>query len=410
MKRLSCLLSTGLYLACGALTAFGAGAAADPSRPQRSRSTAARNGTLKLHSYPEPDLNIDGFPVWLGADRKLDRVVVLVEGFDLFNRMHARDLLRMVSPVADELGGAGFDALVVDFPDSHLPPDELAPYLDRAIRVAAKASGQPVAVAGLSAGGLTARWTLCVAEERGEPLPVHTLLLLDTPNRGANLNPGLQALIGRLGAKEDREAITCPAADALLTRRPRSVAWKRVGPPLARRAVPAKWESDSSTCDAFLARLRGLNDRGGYPRGCRVVAVAQGVLSAAGGGEAGAPEGAARDLFRMWLPMGARWRFRSSQEDRAPGSLLPARIVIRFRVRMPLGIAGAYLSTTPTFVSTESALDIDPGETPRFDEWYARSAALPPIDHDGIDEGALRFVVRVLTRAAGGNAHQEEGL
>src|SRR5690349_2960559 len=72
--------------------------------PAGPTGVAAPTVTVPLHDFPAPDMTVEGFPIWLGADGKLDRVVVLVEGFDLFNRMHARDLLRMVSPVADRLG------------------------------------------------------------------------------------------------------------------------------------------------------------------------------------------------------------------------------------------------------------------------------------------------------------------
>ncbi len=403
VQRAEALLMCRFPLLPG-LLAFGlallppAAGLASPSAPAAS-AAAPPVSALQLHEYPPADLSVDGFPVWLGADRKLDRVAVLVEGFDLFNRMDARGVMRMIAPVAVRLGALGFDALVVDFPDSHLAPDQLAPHLDRAIRAAAKAAGQPVAVVGLSAGGITARWALAAAEERGETLPVHTLLLLDSPNRGARLNPGLQAMVCRYGGDGEREALTCPAARALLACVPGEVQWKRIGPPGARRQVPVRCTPDSSGYAAFARRLQALNGNHGYPRGCRVVAVAQGSWqqAPADGCSSGTQE--RPELFRLWLPLGAGWVQKGDCADTAPGSLLPSKMAERFRVRFPLGIAGSYLRTVPTFVPTESALDAAAGEKPPFDTHYVRPDGLPPIAHDDVDPGALDFVVRTLVAA-----------
>lgn len=58
-----------------------------------------------------------------------------------------------------------------------------------------------------------------------------------------------------------------------------------------------------------------------------------------------------------------------SDADCVPGSLLPQSMSKGFRVKMPLGLAGAYLRNVPTFVPTESALDATASETPPFDAW-----------------------------------------
>ena len=386
-----------LLSVCGVVLLLAAHSPAAAGPEPRSGDEGA---ALELHDYREPDRTVDGFPVWLGRDRVLDRVVVLVEGLDLFNRMDARGIMRMVSPVADVLEAEGLDALVVDFPDSHLAPDDLAPHLDRAIRSAAKAAGRPVIVAGLSGGGITARWALVAAEERGEPLPVSTLMLLDSPNRGAWLNPGLHALTTRFGTREDRRAVESPGARALITSFPTQVRWKRVGPPFARRKVPVAWTADSSGSEAFFARLHALNDRRGYPKQCRVIAVSQGARPSAPAADAcPAPAQTPQQLFKMWLPFGASWSLRCEPEDSAAGSMLPVGMTARYRVRLPLGIAGSSLRRAPTFVSSVSSLDAAPGEEPPFDEWYARAADLPRIGHDGADRGAIAFILAALRRA-----------
>src|SRR3569833_598380 len=121
----------------------GARASSAPKSEPRSYS---------LHDYPAPDLTTDGFPVWLACDGSKARLAVVVEGFDLYNAIDARGILRMVSPIADRFREAGIGGLVVDFPDCHQAPEELAPFVARAVRAAASLSGEPVAVIGLSGG------------------------------------------------------------------------------------------------------------------------------------------------------------------------------------------------------------------------------------------------------------------
>ena len=107
---------------------------------------------LALQIYEEADRQVEGFPVWTARDGRLDKIVVVLEGFDLYNRVSATDLMQILTPVSDALRRQGISILVVHFPDSHLAPDRLAPRAADAIQAAAKASGHPVVVVGLSGG------------------------------------------------------------------------------------------------------------------------------------------------------------------------------------------------------------------------------------------------------------------
>lgn len=348
----------------------------------------AAPGSGPAAPVPAPDLELDGFPVWLGADHRPDRLVVLVEGFDLRNELTARDLVRLAGPAASILRAQGWDLIVVDFPDSHPAPDTLAPLVARAIRAGAAAAGRPVSVVGLSAGGLAARWALAEAEGAGAPLPARLLVTVDTPHRGARLHPAIQALSARYGDRGDREALACPAARSLLDLRPAGVRWRKVGLPGFRRRVPREWRDDPSAHQEFFARLRALPG-GGYPRQCRVAAVATGSR----GGSL-----PAADLLRLWVPFTFGWTLPVAAEDRVPGSLLPDLLVRRLERRIPLGLGGVILRSRPTFVSTASALDAAPGETPPFAAWYARPDGQPPLPHDTLDPGAAPFLMRELLR------------
>ena len=346
--------------------------------------------------FEKPDAEWDGFPVWFGRNGAHDRVIVILESFDLYNNWGATHTMRLIGGVGDVLRNCGIAVMVVNFPDSHNPPDALAPIAARAVRSAAARSGHAVTLAGLSAGGVVARWASVTAENEGNPLPINALFCLDSPNRGANMNPQLQAMILRYGKQVDRDAIQSASARALLTGSitdmKTQVRWRRVGLPPGHREVPAECRPDSRAHQDFYARLRRLNDRNGYPKLCRIVGVANSSRRG-GGGDA--------QLLHLWLPLSYFWTLQSSEKDRESGSLLPPQFLEGFRVYMPFGIAGSFMYGSPTFVSAASALDAGPDETPPFDAWYARPDGLPAIPHDQIDAGPARFVIRELLNSFG---------
>lgn len=354
------------------------------------------NGDSTLHfsltAFEEANAHIGGFPVWTASSGKTDRIVVLLEGFDIYNDYSATDVMRLVSQAGDVLRRQGISFLVVNYPNSFQSPDQLAPLAAKAVQVAATATGHKVTLSGLSMGGLVARWALVEAENRGTPLPVHTLLQLDTPNRGANINPGLQALISRYGSPADRKGIQSAAAGALLFSRPTNIRWRRLGVPLADRFVPTRWTDDTSAHDDFYRRLRALNSKHGYPVTCRCVAVANSSRSIA------VPE--TGDLLHLWLPFSFSWMLRARSVDHAPGSVLPDQYSRRFVSEYPFGIAGSQLTFSPTFIPAYSALDAEANETPPFDAFFARPDNRPNRSHDDIDSDAAKFVVREILSEA----------
>ena len=363
-----------------------------PTSPNLGNPTGDSTLRFSLTAFEEANAHIGGFPVWTASNGKTNRIVVLLEGFDIYNDYSAADVMRLVSEAGDVLRRLGISFLVVNYPNSFQSPDQLAPLAAKAIQAAAQATGHKVTLAGLSMGGLVARWALVEAENQGAPLPVHTLLQLDTPNRGANINPGLQALISRYGSPSDRKGIQSAAAGALLFSRPTDIRWKRLGVPLTDRLVPARWTDDTSAHDSFYRRLRALNRKHGYPMTCRCVAVANSSRSIA--------KEETGDLLHLWLPFSFSWMLRARPIDHAPGSVLPDQYSERFVSEYPFGIAGSRLTFSPTFIPASSALDAAAGETPPFDAFYARPDNLPNRAHDDIDSGAAKFVVREILSEA----------
>ncbi len=361
--------------------------------PATAPSSLYATDTPTLTVFDAPTRMVDGFPFWAAKDGSTKKIVVLVEGFDLDNVLNASDAMRLVAPAGDPLRQHGIGFIVVNFANSHKALETHAERVTEAIQTAAKLSGGKVAVAGLSMGGLISRYSLCAAEKTGTPLPVHTLLLLDTPNRGATINAGLQAITLRYGTPADRKKLTSEAARELLQFMPADVKWKPVGllPPLLGRLVPSEWKNDTHYHDAFMAHLKAQGGKNGYPTQCRVVSVANSSRN-------GAPEFLRGDLLTLWLPF-ARWTLPAQPADHAPGSLIPPLYVQRYTQIYPFGLAGSYLRSAPTFVSAESALDARADETPPFAAWYARPDNLPPLAHDDVDLGAAAFTVRELLAA-----------
>jgi pimeloyl-ACP methyl ester carboxylesterase len=361
-----------------------------PASPMFGNPTGESTLRFAFTAFEEANARIGGFPVWTANDGTTDRIVVLLEGFDIYNDYSASDVMRLVSVAGDILRQRGIAFLVVNYPNSLEPPDKLAPTAATAVQAAAAASGRKVTLAGLSMGGLVARWALVEAENNGKPLPVHTLLQLDTPNRGANINPGLQAMTERYGTESDRLGMQSEAAGALLFARPAQVEWRSLGLPGANRLIPVYWVDDTSAHDSFYNRLRALNDNRGYPKTIRRVAVANSSRSR----KVTVPR--EQDLLNLWLPFSFSWMLRAHEIDHAPGSLLPPQYAKRFAVEYPFGIAGSELGFVPTFIPTSSALDAEANDKPPFDAFYARPDNQPNRAHDDIDPGAAAFVAREI--------------
>ncbi len=345
----------------------------------------SESGNVTL--YDQPDTFLDGFPVWHGANGLGRRLVVLLEGFDFSGTFSAAQSLRLVGAAADPLRAAGLSVLVVNFSNSYATPEVNALEAIRAVRAASRAiGGGEVVLAGLSAGGVVARWAATA-----ERLPIHTLLLLDSPNRGARIAPKLQALALAYAGPNYRRAVSSPAARALLRESvedaQEDVQWRYVGVRPFGWRFPERVKSTTRFFDESFARLRARG-RGGYPDYCRLLAVANSSRLSGN---------ASKKVLSAWLPLGARWVLEAEDADRAPGSLLP-KAALRYTFRLPLGVAGATLPELPVFIPAESALDAAPGERPPFDAWHERASYLPPVPHDEIAPDVAQFVVRELLR------------
>jgi hypothetical protein len=342
----------------------------------------------KLTLFDPPDEIIEGFPLWHGARGRGKNIAVLLEGFDFSGAFSAGQSLRLVSGAADPLRAMGLSVMAVSFTDPYASPEVNALEAIRAIRAASRAAGgADVIVAGLSAGGIVARWALT-----SERLPVHTLLLLDSPNRGARIAPKLQALALAYAGPNYRKAVASPAARALLRESVEglgAVDWRYVGVKPFGWRFPERVRATSRLFEQSFSRLKARG-KSGYPDYCRLIAVANSSRLSGNG---------SRNILSAWLPLGHRWDLLAEDADRAPGSLLP-KAALSYAFKLPLGVAGATLPELPVFVPAESALDAEVGERPPFDAWLERPSWERPVPHDEIAPDVARFVVRQLSSQA----------
>ena len=324
--------------------------------------------TLTVFEPPDRFL-ADGTPLWGATCGKKGPVVLVLMGFDASNAFTATQMMQLMAPATDLIRAAGGSVAIVRFPDSQLLPETLAPRAQQAIRTLAADMRERVAVVGISTGGLTARIALT-----DRSLPVRTLITYDTPHRGANLNPQLQALIRRYAGPSMQHPLDSPITQAILRDYATKVHWKKRG--LAdwpEQVITRPWTPPS------------LLD---WPRWCRTVALSNGPRRGINHSQT---------LLRLWQPF-RQERVLARPEDQQPGSLLSG--LAGFSTALPLGIAGAEIRELPTFIPTESALDAPADTPPPVDAFFCVPDGAAPLLHDQLSEAAAHFLFYQILHSA----------
>ncbi len=125
--------------------------------------------------------------VWTGTTSIIDRPVVIVEGFDPVNITFPDYYYGKAAMFFNRIRSLDADVMVFNFKNGGIDIAENAYIIDGFIRyiTSIKQGTQKIILAGLSMGGVVARYALADAEERNQPLDVSHFLSLDAPQQGA---------------------------------------------------------------------------------------------------------------------------------------------------------------------------------------------------------------------------------
>lgn len=164
--------------------------------------------------------------VFLGdGNREITRPVLVVEGFDLENNIGWQEIFDRLSVenVAPQLIADGYDLVIMNFADATDYIQRNAFALSHLIEWVKeeKPSTEPIIIAGVSMGGLVARYALSWMEDQDLQHDTQLLLSFDAPQQGANIPLGLQYWVWFFSAYNEkadlyREIVNSPGAKQML--------------------------------------------------------------------------------------------------------------------------------------------------------------------------------------------------
>ncbi len=318
--------------------------------------------------------------------------VVVVEGFDPLNEtLPARVYAQINSRGGiDAARAAGRAVWFVNLGDGGGAIAANADLVSSAVQQAANYGGlvnAKVDVVGLSMGGVISRYALAQDEQTGGLSDglVRTFVSGDSPQQGANGNPGFQELIL---FQNDPSMLATVTSDASLSMLYTSVrGFSTNGCTLGALPSHTSYTASTAAHDWFYARLNSLNGDG-YPHKCRNVAVSN-------GGWSPLPYAVGSPLFdcRTYVTIIIRIqlcseRYYASAADVAPGSLAgdfaPGNIrESEFELDQHF---------VPCFIPTDSALDMSGGVS-KFDRTLVQTA---PVNHSTITQDTNDFMLEEL--------------
>ncbi|PEN04728.1 hypothetical protein CRI93_14700 [Longimonas halophila] len=231
--------------------------------------------TMAYTLVPSPDLNFrdeeDAVSIWTQRSTQvtqgsLNKPLLIVEGIDLSDDTHPYANYGRLGDLALQARNDGYDVAVISFQDPLSSIRQHEEVLRRALQLVHDLKGdtsQPTAVAGLSRGGVVARYALAKMEENGTPHHTSLFLSYDAPQRGGNINLNLQETLfgsGRVAdntPQEVKDRLSSQAVKELL--------------------IDHAEHNSPTEKEALFNEIRDLNGGIGYPAEPRLVTWSNGT-------------------------------------------------------------------------------------------------------------------------------------
>jgi pimeloyl-ACP methyl ester carboxylesterase len=142
--------------------------------------------------------NITGgnYAIYLGCDGVLDKPIIIAEGFDVEENVNITTLVSNYYPYLYALRNNGYDLVFLNYTNGRDYIENNAEVLKTVINQinSLKVGNEKLTVVGESMSGLVARYALKTMENAGQTHNVGHFISFDSPQKGANVPPGLIAL------------------------------------------------------------------------------------------------------------------------------------------------------------------------------------------------------------------------
>jgi len=239
-----------------------------------------------LSSYASGDYGIYPRTGGIASLSDLRKPIIVVEGYDYYGEYSGQRIFNIInySGLASNLRQRGYDVVVLNFQNGGDYIQRNAFLLVKLIQLINSNKvnqAEKLVVIGYSMGGLVARYALTYMENHAtEPNMEHQTRLYisyDSPQQGANIAMGIQALLNGIRSKlsiysylvpelQTRyDELQCPAAKQMLIYHINGY----------NGLEPGTVNSISEHTN-FYTEIRALNDCNGYPKKCRNVALTLG--------------------------------------------------------------------------------------------------------------------------------------
>ncbi|TAL76357.1 MAG: hypothetical protein EPN88_03040, partial [Bacteroidetes bacterium] len=132
-----------------------------------------------------------------------DRVILISEGFDPYNTTYSEYLRFKGKDLFEPLLQAGYKIYFLNYIyNSQDMRNSAAIFHSASNYVSSLNSNNSMVAAGVSMGGVIARYALAKAENNGSPLPYYKFVSIDAPQQGAIFSPAFQDYIEEKGASD----------------------------------------------------------------------------------------------------------------------------------------------------------------------------------------------------------------